>query len=200
MMTTEQDRRVAALAALDDIELAYHQSIAPADHTPSYRAAVEHLGRSIGYGNMMHIASELWREQVGPGAFTVGACYWTVGSALATIREALATPAASCDHCGSAEGSAAHFREGDWLCALATPDARVARMEAYIREQHIGRDGQSIHRLAACEWCRMCLEGDIAAALAPGEPKSCMCSNRSVADYEGPLRECPIHGEPREGE
>jgi len=36
------------------------------------------------------------------------------------------------------------------------------------------------------------------AALAPGEPKSCMCSNRSVADYEGPLRECPIHGEPKE--
>ena len=38
-------------------------------------AAVRELGDVIGYGNLMHIASELWLRQVGGGAFSVGTCY-----------------------------------------------------------------------------------------------------------------------------
>ena len=46
-------------------------------HAREY-AAVQVLAESIGYGNLMHLASELWREKGPSGAFTIGPCFGSI--------------------------------------------------------------------------------------------------------------------------
>ena len=68
---------------------------------------------------------------------------------------------APCEHCGSPEGSAAHFREGDWLCALVpyTKPCPKCDGRGFTRETV---DGQ--RESDKCGWCH-------GGGVVPGEPK-----------------------------
>lgn len=138
----------------------------------------------------------------------------------ATIREALAAPdvrvaeltiVGTCDW-GDCDGETVGIRldrDARWLSVCAEHSEICRAMDAIWRLTCLPFSDADRHVIQgiALAWINghgprtgSDVERWTQAALAPGEPKSCTCSNRSVADYEGPLRECPIPGEPKEGE
>ena len=84
--------REAVTAAIGTLALVERPAFKDREHG----AAVEALGRRIGYGALMASASASWREGLGSlagGEYVAGPCHSTVVATLAELRAALA-PAA----------------------------------------------------------------------------------------------------------
>ena len=95
--------------------------------------------------------------------------------------------AAPCEHCGSPEGSAAHFRDGNWCCALVPYTNLCPKCDGrgFTREYIDGaRESDK------CGWCH-------GGGVVPGEPKEgeCpYCNGTTVVYVDGLPREQPCIG------